>query len=215
MMGNKDLLDFSKNWAMSMATLVEMNDGSTRRHLETVGLWSAHLAKLAGLEPIKADWLGVAAILHDIGKGAIPRELWLKPSAFLDQEREYAKAHTEFGKLILERVEEWGHSFVPMPILSMAKEIAWAHHENWDGSGYPRGLSGDAIPWSAQIVRIADMTDALLSKRPYKNAWDVAEVENELRDKRGIFFSPILLDAFLQRGLNAWLDSSSFLPQAR
>lgn len=214
MMGNKDLLDFSKNWAMSMATLAELNDGS-RRHLETVGLWSAHLAKIVGMESNQADWLGVAAILHDIGKGAIPRELWLKPSAFLEQEREYAKAHTEFGKGILERVEEWGHMFVPAPILAMAKEIAWAHHENWDGSGYPRGLSGDEIPWAAQIVRITDMTDALLSKRPYKNAWDVAEVENELRDKRGIFFSPILLDAFLQRGLNAWLDSSSFLPQAR
>ena len=215
MMGDKDLLDFSRNWAMSIATIAELDNSSTKRHLETVSYWSAELAKQSGMEETKAEWLGIASILHDLGKGAIPRELWLKPSDFLDQEREFAKAHTEFGKVILERIEEWGHSFVPTPVLKMAKNIAWAHHENWDGSGYPRGLVGDAIPFEAQIVKIADVADALLSKRPYKNAWTPVEVEEELRSKRGIFFSPKLLDIFLQGGLRPWLDSFSFLSQVQ
>ncbi len=209
-----DMLDFSRNWALGIATVVELGD-ATRNHLEVVGIWSAELAKRIGMDEVDAGWLGVAATLHDVGKGAIPRELWLKNGPFLDQEREYIKAHTEFGVTMLERIEDFGRAFVPVALLKKAQEIAQYHHENWDGSGYPRGLSGDNIPLSARIVKIADVADALLSKRPYKPAWSLADTERELREKSGSEFDPHLVAHFLKGGLESWLELSSCSSRAR
>ena len=208
MMDFYDLLGFSRNWALGIATVAELGD-ATRNHLETVGLWSAELAKRIGMDEAEAEWLGVAAILHDVGKGTIPRELWLKPAPFLEQEKVYIKSHAEFGKVVLERIEEWGQSFVSVALLQAAKEIALSHHENWDGSGYPRGLSGEEIPLAARIVKVADVADALLSKRPYKAAWSLTETERELRENSGTEFDPDLVAVFLKGGLKLWQDLSS------
>ncbi len=209
MLNFQDSIELSRNWALSIATVAELGD-ATQRHLETVSLWSAELAKCIGMEEEESEHLGVAAILHDIGKGTIAREIWLKPGPFLDQEREFAKAHALFGAMILERIEGWGRIFVPVPLHRAAKEIAMNHHENWNGTGYPRGLSGDDIPLCARIVKVVDVADALLSKRPYKGAWSVAEAEHELQEKAGIEFDPHLVAVFLKGGLAPWLDF--FLP---
>ena len=199
---------------LGIAMVAEM-EGAARTHLETVGQWSAELAKRIGMDEVDAERLGIAAILHDIGKAMIPREIWLKPAPLLDQEREFTKAHTEFGVTVLERIEDLGRTFVPVSLLQTAKEIAWSHHENWDGSGYPRGLSGDAIPLSARIVKVADVADALLSKRPYKAAWSLAETERELREKSGKDFDPHLIAHFLKGGLEPWVDLSLRLSPGR
>lgn len=214
MMTRDDLLMFSRNWALGIATVAELGD-ATRNHLETVGVWSAELAKRIGMDEVDAGWLGVAAILHDIGKAIIPKEIWLKPSSFLEQEREYVKAHTDFGVTVLERIEDWGRTVVPAALLQTAKEIAGNHHENWDGSGYPRGLSGENIPLSARIVKVADVADALLSKRPYKPAWSRSDTERELREKSGLEFDPQLVNAFLEGGLSKWVDLSLRLSPGR
>lgn len=209
-----DLLDFSRNWALGISTVAELGN-ATRRHLETVGVWSAKLAERIGMDEIDAGWLGVAAILHDVGKGAIPRELWLKNGPFLDQEREYIKAHAEFGVTVLERIEDLGRTFVSASLLEKAREIALCHHENWNGTGYPRGLLGEEIPLAARIVKVVDVADALLSKRPYKPAWSLNDTERELREKSGSEFDPHLVAHFLKGGLEPWLKLSSCSLQVR
>ena len=141
------------------------------------------------------DLLFKAAPLHDIGKIGIPDHILLKKSALTDQEWEIMKTHTLIGESVLkapnidmEAVQD---------VIVIAIKIAGGHHEKWDGTGYPRGLAGEAIPLSARIMALADMYDALVSERVYKKAWTPDQASKEIISKRGSHFDPLIVDAFI------------------
>jgi putative two-component system response regulator len=128
--------------------------------------------------------------MHDVGKIGIPDAILLKPGKFEPHEWEIMKTHTTIGAEILENDD--------FALLRLAREIALTHHEKWDGSGYPRGLSGEAIAQSGRIVAVADVFDALTSTRPYKKAWAVDDAVAYLRDNAGSHFDPEVVEHFMR-----------------
>jgi putative two-component system response regulator len=154
------------------------------------GTFSKLLAEQIGLEPELCERIRHAAPLHDVGKVAIPDAILHKPGKLTAQERAIVETHTEEGHRLLK-----GSSSA---VLDMAATIALSHHERWDGSGYPRGLTGEAIPIEGRIVAIADVFDALTSDRVYRRAFPVKDAVRMMSEERGKHFDPVLLDAFLQ-----------------
>jgi putative two-component system response regulator len=134
--------------------------------------------------------IGIAAPLHDIGKIAIPDSLLLKAGRFTRDEHAKMRAHTSIGADMLGGTSS--------ALLALARDIALTHHERWDGSGYPAGLSGDAIPLAGRIVALADVFDALTHARPYKPAWTVSDAVAEIQRGGGGQFDPELVDAFTE-----------------
>jgi len=128
-------------------------------------------------------------LLHDVGKVAVPDAILTKPGKLTDEEWVVMRRHTTAGADMLAGSRA--------PIMRMAEEIALTHHERWDGSGYPQGLAGEAIPLAGRICAVCDVFDALLSARPYKEPWPYEEALDELRRERGHHFDPAVLDAFL------------------
>jgi len=135
-----------------------------------------------------------AAPLHDIGKVGIPDAILLKPGKLKPAEWEIMKTHASIGERILSSMNVDGE--INSKIIKVAIEIAGSHHENWDGTGYPRGLSGKDIPQSARIMALADVYDALLSSRPYKKAWTYKATSEYINSLRGTKFDPDIVDAF-------------------
>lgn len=189
--------------AFSLARLSESRDTETGAHLERIRLYVRILAETMKAHPDFApviddayvDNLYFSSPLHDIGKVGIPDEILLKPGKLTEEEFEIMKWHTRIGGDTLEEADrEAGES----AFLEMAKVIAYAHHEKWDGSGYPEGLKEEAIPLSARIVALADVYDALSSKRPYKEAMDHDTVKDILLKGNGNHFDPRIIDAFLK-----------------
>jgi len=172
-----------------LARAAEFRDDNTGRHTERVGQMAALIAKQMGLPDPQVSLIRRAAPLHDVGKLGVPDSILLKPGRLTDDEFALVKTHTVIGARILS-----GSRF---PILRLAEEIAFNHHERWDGSGYA-GLSGDAIPLGGRIVAVADVFDALTQTRPYKAAWPVGEATAEIDRQRGRQFDPALVDAFLR-----------------
>jgi putative two-component system response regulator len=127
--------------------------------------------------------------MHDVGKIGIPDRILLKPGPLTPEERQVMQTHTSVGAAIL----AGGGS----ELMVMARDIAIAHHEKWDGSGYPHRLAGEAIPEAARIVAISDVFDALTSERPYKAAWSVEDAVAFMRSQSGSHFEPRLLDHFV------------------
>jgi methanogenic corrinoid protein MtbC1 len=183
---------------LSMA--VEFRDEDTGAHIERIGRLSTLLAEQIGMDPDFCAELSHAAPLHDVGKVAIPDAILLKPGPLTPEERAIVETHAEEGHRLLR-----GSS---SSILEMATVIALSHQEKWDGTGYPRGLVGEAIPIEGRIVAIADVFDALTSDRVYRKAFPVEEAVQMMREQRGRHFDPVLLDAFMEV-----LDSSG--PDAR
>jgi HD-GYP domain-containing protein (c-di-GMP phosphodiesterase class II) len=175
--------------AVHLRRTCEEHDNSLGSHLDHVAHYSCELARLAGLPDERIAEIRYASPLHDIGKVALPPELLNKPGRLTPGEMEVIKSHTSVGHAILDRS--------PWSVLQCAALIARSHHECWDGSGYPDGLKGGEIPFEARIVAIADVYDALLSRRAYKPAWDQQAVVEEMRRLRGTKFDPALLDLFL------------------
>ncbi|MGO9249375.1 MAG: HD-GYP domain-containing protein [Solirubrobacteraceae bacterium] len=173
---------------LSMA--VEFRDEDTGAHIERIGRFSTLLAEAIGMEEELCERMVHAAPLHDVGKVAIPDAILLKPAALTPQERAIVETHAEEGHRLLK-----GSSSA---ILDLAATIALSHHEKWDGSGYPRGVVGEAIPIEGRIVAIADVFDALTSDRVYRKAFAVEEAVEMMRAERGQHFDPVLLDAFLE-----------------
>ena len=173
---------------LSMA--VEFRDEDTGAHIERIGRFSTLLAEQVGQEPDFCATLSHAAPLHDVGKVAIPDAILLKPGKLTAQERAIVETHAEEGHRLLR-----GSS---SSILDLAATIALSHHEKWDGSGYPRGVTGEAIPIEGRIVAVADVFDALTSDRVYREAFTVEEAVEMMLEQRGRHFDPVLLDAFME-----------------
>lgn len=173
---------------LSMA--VEFRDEDTGAHIERIGRLSTLLAQQIGMDSDFCERLSHAAPLHDVGKVAIPDAILLKPGPLTAEERAIVETHAEEGHRLLR-----GSS---SSILELATTIALSHQEKWDGSGYPRGLVGEAIPIEGRIVAIADVFDALTSDRVYRKAFPVEEAVQMMREQRGRHFDPVLLDAFME-----------------
>jgi methanogenic corrinoid protein MtbC1 len=173
---------------LSMA--VEFRDEDTGAHIERIGRFSTLLAEHIGMPAEFCERLGHAAPLHDVGKVAIPDAILLKPGPLTAEERAIVETHAEEGHRLVR-----GSS---SSILDMAATIALSHQEKWDGSGYPRGLRGEAIPIEGRIVAVADVFDALTSDRVYRKAFSVEEAVQMMREQRGRHFDPVLLDAFME-----------------
>jgi putative two-component system response regulator len=134
--------------------------------------------------------------LHDIGKVGIPDRILLKPGRLTPEEFEVMKTHTTLGRDAIQHAEE--ALGVRVKFLTIAKEIAYSHQEKWDGSGYPEGLKGEAIPLSARLMAVADVYDALISERVYKKGMPHEDAVAIMRQGRGTHFDPDILDAFLE-----------------
>ena len=166
----------------------EYKDNETGLHVIRIGHFSRLIAEAYGGNDDWADLVFNAAPMHDIGKIGIPDSVLLKPGKLDADEWELMKKHVEFG------VEIIGNH--PSPLLQMSRTIVLAHHEKWDGSGYPGGLAGDEIPLEGRIVALADVFDALTSERPYKKAWSVEDAVKWIDDNAGRHLDPALVALF-------------------
>ena len=166
----------------------EYKDNETGMHVIRMSHFSQLLALAAGCSPAWAEDLLNAAPMHDVGKIGIRDAVLRKPGPLDADEWATMRRHPEIG------VEIIGEH--PSGVLQLAREIALAHHEKWDGSGYPRDLAGEAIPVSARIVAIADVFDALTTRRPYKEPWPVQEAMNHIAAQAGKHFDPALVALF-------------------
>ena len=172
-----------------LAVLAEFRDTDTGQHTKRVGDMAAEIAHALGENPEWAERLRLAARLHDIGKVAVPDVVLLKSSPLTVEEFEIMKIHTTVGNQILA-----GSS---SPLFQLAAEIAISHHEWWDGSGYPYGQRGEVIALSGRIVALADVFDALCSRRAYKRAWPMGEAARFIVSGSGAQFEPAIVDAFV------------------
>jgi response regulator RpfG family c-di-GMP phosphodiesterase len=136
-----------------------------------------------------------AAPLHDIGKVGIPDSILHKPGKLNDEEWQVMKTHATIGRAILASAELETHG--GSGVVTIAMQIAGDHHEKWDGSGYPSGLKGEEIALPARIMALADVFDALMSKRVYNAAWSYEDVVSEIVSQRGTHFDPLVVDAFM------------------
>jgi putative two-component system response regulator len=167
----------------------EYRDNETGRHIIRVSQISVLLAKRQGCDDQFCETLMHAAPMHDVGKIGIPDAILLKPGKLEPEEWEVMKRHTIIGANIL----AGGGS----DLLRLAQEIAYSHHERWDGGGYPKGLVGEDIPLAARIVALADVFDALTSERPYKKSWSVDAALEMIRESRGSQFDPQIVDLLI------------------
>ena len=171
----------------SLARAAEYRDDATGEHAKRVGRLSEEIARQMGMNDVKVEMIRLAAPLHDLGKIGIPDAILLRPGKLDEAEMAVIRRHPLIGAAILEEAKS--------PIMKMAREIALSHHEWWDGTGYPEGLKGEAIPLSARIVAVADVFDALTHDRLYKEAWTEAQAREEIDRHSGTHFDPIIVDA--------------------
>lgn len=189
---------------MAMASLAETRDSDTGNHILRTQHYVKALAEHLRTKPkyagqVSDEWVHLvfkSAPLHDIGKVGIPDRILLKPGKLTDDEFEIMKTHTSLGRDAIEHAEKQLGKKVDF--LSMAKEIALSHQEKWDGSGYPDGLKGEAIPLSARLMAMADVFDALISRRVYKEPMPSQDAFELMIKGKGKHFDPELVDAFLE-----------------
>jgi putative two-component system response regulator len=188
---------------LSMATLAETRDPETGHHLQRTQGYVRSLAVRLRTHPRFRDELDDHAIellfksapLHDIGKVGIPDRILLKPGKLDPDEYEVMKTHTKLGRDALQAAED--RLGMEVDFLRYAKEIAYFHQEKWDGSGYPEGRGGDDIPIPARLMAVADVYDALVSRRVYKDGMSHESATAILAEGRGTHFDPDIVDAFL------------------
>ncbi|OEZ52814.1 two-component system response regulator [Duganella sp. HH105] len=186
----------------AMASLAETRDNETGNHIRRtqhyVRVLAEHLREHPRFRRFLDDdtikLLFKSAPLHDIGKIGIPDRILLKPGRFTPEEFEIMKTHTTLGRDAIAHAEQ--QLGMDVDFLRLAKEIAHSHQEKWDGSGYPEGLAGDAIPISARLMAVADVYDALISRRVYKEGMPHEQAVQIILDGRGAHFDPDICDAF-------------------
>lgn len=167
----------------------EYKDNETGLHVIRMSHYAKEIALAAGMNEIDAEELLNAAPMHDIGKIGIPDAILQKPGKLTPDEWEIMKTHASVGATIIGEDNS--------SLLKIARTIALCHHEKWDGSGYPNGLAGEAIPVEARIVAIADVFDALTSTRPYKKSWSIEDATAYIEEESGKHFDPDLVSAFI------------------
>lgn len=177
--------------AARLALVGEYRDDHTAQHTVRVGVAAERLALTLGFAPEEALLLGQAAPLHDLGKIAIPDAILLKPGPLTGAELEVIRTHPGVGAHILAGVDS--------DLLRLAEEVAYTHHEQWDGGGYPQGLAGEGIPMAGRLVSVVDVYDALTSVRPYKDAWSQERAVEHMTSLRGKHFDPAVLEVFLDQ----------------
>lgn len=200
----KEIVELQAVTIDMMASLTESRDKETGYHIQRTQLYIKKLAKKMQNSPRFApvltdefiELLFASAPLHDIGKVGIPDNILLKPGKLDKEEFDIVKQHTRIGYEVIDRAEaKLGRK---IPFLMLAKEVALCHHEKWDGTGYPNGFKGDEIPISARLMTIADVYDALISKRVYKPAMPHEEAVKLINAGRGSQFDPEIVDAFIE-----------------
>lgn len=185
----------------ALAKLAESRDPETGQHLERIRIYSRMIAERLASDPafgIDAEFVEniyLTSPLHDIGKVGIPDAVLLKPGKFTADDFEVMKTHARIGAETLAAAAE---EYPGIEYLQMAMQIALTHHERWDGTGYPNGLAGEEIPLSGRIVALADVYDALTSKRVYKPAFNHRSARDLIVDARGTHFDPRIVDTFLE-----------------
>ncbi|NEX63984.1 DUF3369 domain-containing protein [Noviherbaspirillum sp. 17J57-3] len=200
----------------ALADLAEFRDEDTGGHVRRVQLLTDMITRRLHdrqacadeLTPHLMDLIGMASILHDVGKVSTPDNILLKPGIHTPEERTIMQRHASVGEQILRRAAEMvdGETY-----LTFGAQIAGGHHEHFDGRGYPRGLKGKDIPLSARIVAVVDVFDALLHRRPYKEPWTMEATLAFLRERRGTQFDPEVIDALISlmdESIPEWLTAS-------
>lgn len=167
---------------------LELRDQHTDGHSRRVSELAVRLAQAMGLEEVQLQQVRRGALLHDIGKVAIPDSILVKPGPLTEEEWGIMKRHTSLGYEIL----------APIPFLQETLDIPYCHHERWDGTGYPRGLKGEEIPLVARIFAVIDVWDALCSDRPYRKAWPEQQARTYIQSLSGTHFDPQVVDTFLE-----------------
>lgn len=176
---------------LRLSSAVEYRDNETGKHLERMSRYCVIIGRECGMDDEACENFFYSSLMHDVGKVAIPDRILLKPGKLDADEWEQMKNHTTIGARLLSK-----HS---SQLLKMARDIALTHHEKWNGTGYPQGLSGLDIPLEGRITSICDVFDALTSKRPYKKAWAIEDAVEEIKKQKGIQFDPDIVDKFLKR----------------
>ncbi len=185
-----EIMETRKNSIFRLASAAEERDTDTGLHLKRIQAITTLLAEKSGIEENKAKMIGLASILHDIGKIGIQDDVLFKKDKFTEKEYEIMKKHTFIGGKILGGNDT--------ELIETACQIALYHHERWSGGGYPSGLSGEKIPLPARITAIADVFDALASKRVYKHAWSMTEIKIFFEKNQGKQLDPTLTNIFLE-----------------
>jgi cyclic di-GMP phosphodiesterase len=185
----RELRDTELEIIQRLGQAVESRDEETGDHIGRISSLAHRLALAAGLPPDEAELIQRASAMHDVGKIAIPDQILRKPGPLEPGERATMERHTTVGAELLAGSRS--------RLVQMAERIALTHHERWDGEGYPAGLAGEAIPIEGRICAVCDVFDALVSDRPYKRAWTVAEARAEIRAESGRRFDPRLVELFL------------------
>ena len=178
-----------------LADAAEFRDDDTGQHTKRVATLAVALGQSLGLDKDHLDLIHWSAPLHDVGKIGIPDAVLLKPGKLSEEEFETMKTHTTIGARIL----AGGRS----PLVRMAESVALNHHEKWNGTGYPNGVRGEAIPLEARLVSVADVYDALTHPRPYRGAWSTEETRKEIERGAGERFDPALVEILLRLPVDA------------
>jgi len=185
----------------SIVNLAEVRDNETGEHLHRMSEYSALLATKMGLSKRFVEDIHRSAPFHDIGKVGVPDSILLAPRKLTDEEFDVIKTHPCIGYDILKNAET----------LQFAADIAYYHHEKFNGTGYPQGLAGDAIPLCGRIIALADVYDALRTKRPYKEPWSHEKVVDLVLSERGKHFDPRIVDIFMENSHLFFDISESYL----
>ena len=188
---NEDMIDAQRQLVYLLGEAVESRSKETGAHVKRVSIISEALALSIGLSPKQAEIIRYASPLHDVGKIAIPDHILNNPGKLEGNDWEIMKSHAQIGAEILAKS--------PQTIFQVAAKIAGGHHERWDGTGYPQGLSGTDIAIEARIVALADVFDALGSKRCYKKAWSNDAIKNFIIEQTGQIFDPMIADVLIEQ----------------
>lgn len=183
----QDLAKANEETLLGLVSSLDLREHNTRLHSQRVREYTELLAKRYGVDEKMRREIGFGALLHDVGKIAVPDQILLKPGKLTDEEWHEMRKHPEAGYRIVKRIG----------FLKEAAEIVHAHHEHYDGNGYPRGLKGNEIPLGARLFIVADVFDALTAQRPYKSPLSFEDAAKEILSQKGSQFDPSIVTTFL------------------
>lgn len=185
----KELHESRLSVITTLAKVAEFRDTDTGGHIYRIGRSCVLVGRVHGLDAAECERLFYSSLLHDVGKIGIPDSILLKRGPLTPEEWTVMRKHTTIGGEILDRKDH--------VLFESARDVALCHHERWDGSGYPKGLAGEDIPLMARICAVADVFDALTSRRPYKEPWTRERALDFLREGAGAHFDPAVVESFL------------------